>query len=82
MVLTDLEKKQNNRNAYVKWRTNNRDTVNECVRKYRRNNRDKEQASNRKSSLLYYAKSKGYSCLEDFERDKIIKDVRKLFQYC
>ena len=82
MVLSDLEKKQNNRNSYVKWRTNNRDTVNECVRKYRRNNREKEQESNRKSSLLYYAKSKGYSSLEDFERDKIIKDVRKLFQYC
>lgn len=79
MVLSDLERKENNRNSYIKWRNNNRETVNECVRKYRRNNREKEQESNRRSSLLYYAKKKGYSCIEDFQQDKILKDIHKLF---
>ena len=70
---------ESQKRSYIKYRENNRDIINNCVRRYREKNKEKEKISNRKSSLLYYARKKGYETYEDFLIDVTIKDIRKLF---
>jgi len=70
---------ESQKRSYVKYRENNREIINNCVRRYRNKNKEKEQISNRRSSLLYHARKKGFETYEDFVADITIKDIRKLF---
>lgn len=62
MAVTEAQKR-----AQAKWREKNKDKVNACVRRYREKEPEKNTESNRKSSLLYLAKKKGFDNIEDYQ---------------
>ena len=62
MPLTESQKK-----AQAKWRANNKDKVNANIRRYRENNPEINAESNRKSSMLYVAKKKGFNSIDEYK---------------
>jgi len=65
MALTEAQKK-----AQAKWRANNKDKVNANVRRYRQNNPETNAVSNRKSSMLYTARKKGFQSIEEYQESR------------
>lgn len=65
MALTEAQKK-----AQAKWRANNKDKINANIKRYRDRHPEINAESNRRSSLLYLAKKKGFTNIEDYQNSR------------